>query len=197
MIAQGPSPAVRASAREGTRSAFIGAMAAAVTGVTVVTTDGPGGRLGLTVSAMASVSADPPLLLVAINRRSPLPAAIHANGSFAVNVLGVHQIAVAETFAGRPPAGEPFDFGCARWEPGADGAPLLVDAAARFDCRIDSSTRAGSHALVIGAVRAADRGIARPLAYTRRAYAQSAPLPSRASGAAGAAIRAPARAAGG
>ena len=45
-------------------------MGAAVTGVSVVTTDGAGGRLGLTVSSMASVSADPPMLLVCIGRRS-------------------------------------------------------------------------------------------------------------------------------
>jgi flavin reductase len=164
------------------RSAFVGAMAAAVTGVNVVTTDGAGGWRGLTVSAMASVSADPPLLLVAINRRSPLVAEIHANGTFGVSVLGAHQAAVAETFAGRPGAGEPFGFGCARLDHGAGGAPLLVGAAARFDCVVESTVEAGSHTLVIGAVRHASRGAVRPLAYTRREYAQPAPLPSSAAG---------------
>ena len=159
------------------RSAFVAAMAAAVTGVSVVTTDGAGGRRGLTVSAMVSVSADPPLLLVAINRRSPLVAAIRANGAFGVSVLGAHQAAVADTFAGRPAAGEPFDFGCARWERGAGGTPLLVGAVARFDCAVASTVEAGSHTLVIGAVRHASRGAVRPLAYTRREYAQPAPLP--------------------
>lgn len=164
------------------RAAFVGAMAAAVTGVNVVTTDGPGGLRGLTVSAMASVSADPPLLLVAINRRSPLVAAIRANGAFGVSVLGAHQAAVADTFAGRPGAGEPFDFGCARWERGTGGVPLLVGAAARFDCAVESIAEAGSHTLVIGAVRDASRGAVRPLAYTRREYAQPAPLPPGAAG---------------
>jgi flavin reductase (DIM6/NTAB) family NADH-FMN oxidoreductase RutF len=163
-------------AGSGDRAAFVGAMAGAVTGVNVVTTDGPTGRLGLTVSAMASVSAEPPLLLVAISWRSPLVAAIRANGAFGVNVLGTHQVGVADTFAGRPAAGERFDFGCADWEPGASGVPLLVGAAARFDCAVEATLEAGSHTLVIGAVRSAERGAVRPLAYTRRAYARPEPL---------------------
>jgi flavin reductase len=159
------------------RAAFVGAMAAAVTGVNVVTTDGAAGRFGLTVSAMASVSADPPLLLVAVSRHSPLLPAIRANRVFAVSVLGAHQAAVADTFAGRPDAGEPYDFGCASWELGASVAPLLAGAAARFDCDVSTTVEAGSHTLVIGAVRAATRGAVRPLAYTRRAYARAEPLP--------------------
>jgi flavin reductase (DIM6/NTAB) family NADH-FMN oxidoreductase RutF len=107
------------------RGPFVAAMRAAVSGVTVVTTDGPGGRRGLTVSSMASVSADPPTLLVCVTRRSPLVAAIRANGVFAVGVLGAHQAGVAEVFAGRT-SGERFGFGCARWEAGASGAPLLA-----------------------------------------------------------------------
>ena len=59
------------SASEGARETFIAAMGQAATGVTVVTTDGRAGRLGVTVSAMTSVSADPPLLLICVNRRSP------------------------------------------------------------------------------------------------------------------------------
>jgi len=156
------------------RSAFVGAMAAAVTGVNVVTTDGPGGRLGLTVSSMTSISAEPPQLLVAINRSSPLVGAIRRNGSFGVSVLGAHQSAVADTFAGRPRAGAPYGFGCARWDD--RGSPLLESAAARFDCTVAATVEAGTHTLVIGLVRHADRGAARPLAYTRRAYAQPVAL---------------------
>ena len=53
------------------RDAFVEAMSRAVSGVSIVTTDGQAGRFGQTVSAMSSVSADPPLLLVCINRKSP------------------------------------------------------------------------------------------------------------------------------
>ena len=55
---------------------FRAAMGLAATGVSVVTTDGPSGRFGLTVSAVSSVSADPPLVLICINRKSPAIAAL-------------------------------------------------------------------------------------------------------------------------
>jgi flavin reductase (DIM6/NTAB) family NADH-FMN oxidoreductase RutF len=155
---------------------FVRAMAAAVTGVNVVTTDGAGGRVGLTVSSMASISAEPPQLLVAINRSSPLVRAIRRNGSFGVSVLGAHQSAVADTFAGRPRTGEPYAFECARWERRGGGSPLLAGAAARFDCDVAAAFEAGTHTLVIGRVRHADRSAAPPLAYTRRAYASAVAL---------------------
>src|SRR5690242_13985198 len=66
---------------------FTAAMGLAATGVSVVTTDGLQGRFGLTVSAVSSVSADPPLVLVCINRKSPAVAAVDGNGVFAVNLL--------------------------------------------------------------------------------------------------------------
>ena len=59
---------------------FVAAMGLAATGVSVVTTDGPAGRFGLTVSAVSSVSAEPPLVLVCINRKSPAMAAVEAPG---------------------------------------------------------------------------------------------------------------------
>ena len=152
------------------RHDFVCAMRAAVTGVTVVTTDGVGGRLGRTVSALASVSAEPAMLLVCIARRSPLVAAIRTNAVFGVNVLGDHQAVLAETFAGRTPSR--FDFGAARWDTGATGAPLLSDAAARFDCLVASIVEAGTHTIVVGDVLAAEPGTAPPLAYTGGAYAR-------------------------
>jgi flavin reductase (DIM6/NTAB) family NADH-FMN oxidoreductase RutF len=152
------------------RRAFIRAMRAAVTGVSVVTTDGAGGRLGLTVSALASVSAEPAMLLVCIARRSPLVAAIRTNAVFGVNVLGDHQAVLAETFAGRAPTR--FDFGAARWQTGATGVPLLAGAASRFDCVVASTVEAGSHTVVIGDVLTADAGAAAPLAYAGGTYAR-------------------------
>lgn len=156
------------------RERFISAMRAAVTGVSVVTTDGVGGRLGLTVSALASVSAEPAMLLVCISRRSPVVAAIRPNGVFGVNVLGEEQAALAETFAGRTPSR--FDFGVGSWEAGATGVPLLAVAAARFDCLVASTFEAGSHTVIVGDVLAAEAGEAAPLAYTDGAYASVSPL---------------------
>ena len=83
-----------------TTANFIAAMGAAATGVSVVTTEGLAGRFGLTVSAISSVSAEPPMLLACVNRKSPAVAAMDRNGRFAVNVLGFNNKDVAEVFAG-------------------------------------------------------------------------------------------------
>jgi flavin reductase (DIM6/NTAB) family NADH-FMN oxidoreductase RutF len=152
-------------------------MRSAVTGVSIVTTDGAGGRAGLTVSSMASVSAYPPMLLVCINRGSPLVPRIRMHGIFGVSVLAAHQAALAEVFAGRPPAGEPYDFTSGRWQAGGTGAPLLAGAAATFDCAVASTVEAGSHTIVIGDVLHAGRGSASPLAYTDGWYAAPGRLP--------------------
>ena len=77
------------------RESFIAAMRNAATGVNVVTTDGAAGRFGITVSAFASVSAEPLTVLVCINRDSPARDAILANGRFCVNVLSAGQTDVA------------------------------------------------------------------------------------------------------
>jgi flavin reductase (DIM6/NTAB) family NADH-FMN oxidoreductase RutF len=148
---------------------FINAMGAAVTGVTVVTTNVGGAPIGRTVSAMCSVSAEPPILLVAIRTGSPLVAAIDERGAFAVNVLADHQAALAETFAGRGAA--PHAFEERDWWPLSSGSPpLLHGAAARFRCDVSSMTVAGTHTLILGAVTRAERGATTPLAYTRRGY---------------------------
>jgi len=149
---------------------FVAAMRAAVTGVNVVTTDGVGGRLGRTVRALASVSAEPEMLLVCIARGTPLLEAVRTNGVFGVSVLAAHQAALAETFAGRGPAR--FDFAAGRWHTGATGALLLDGAAARFDCVVAWTVEAGAHTIVIGDVLAAEAGDAPPLAYTDGDYAR-------------------------
>ena len=159
------------------RDVFVAAMGAVVSGVTVVTTSGPGGAIGRTISAMASVSADPPLLLVCVHRGSPLRDAITDRGSFAVNVLGAHQAAVSDTFAGRPGDGPPFAFDPRHWAPGVSTAPVLAGAAATFECQVVSCAEAGSHSVIVGAVLVSKRGAVPPLAYSGRSYAQPAPLP--------------------
>src|SRR5262249_28390163 len=105
------------------RAAFIEAMSRAATGVTVVATAGKSGRFGQTVSAMCSVSADPPLLLVCIKRKSACGEAIARHRVFSVNVLRADQQRVSQVFAGRPRTGQPYDFDCAVWEEATTGSP--------------------------------------------------------------------------
>lgn len=131
------------------RARFLDGMSRAAASVHVITTDGPGGRAGLTASAVTSVSVDTPKpsLLVCLNRASRSAAAILENGAFCVNLLGGEQVALAEAFAGRG-TGERFDGG--NWITGPTGCPVLADALAAWDCKITKSELIGSHHVLIG-----------------------------------------------
>jgi len=142
--------------------------------VTVVTTDGPSGRCGVTVSSASSASADPALILACIQRRSPVNAAIHANGAFCVNVLAIGQEHVSDNFAGRARDGVPFDFEIAEWLTGTTGSPLLKGAVAAFDCALHSTHGAGSHTVFFGRVLDIFEGDNWPLIYGRRIYGRPA-----------------------
>ncbi|WP_030419154.1 flavin reductase family protein [Streptomyces sp. SCSIO 75703] len=152
---------------------FRAAMGAAATGVTVVATGGPLGRFAQTVSAMCSVSEEPPTLLVCVNRRSPLNEAIRAHGTFAVSVLGRQHDHVADTFAGRPwPGKERWDFTCGEWTHAPSGAPRLADAVASFDCAVDTRLTVGTHHIYVGLIHEVTADGGTPLVYSDRRYAR-------------------------
>lgn len=159
-----------------TPSIFIEAMAATASPVSIIATDGPAGRFGITISAVVSVSADPPIMLACINRRSPAVTAIAANGVFSVNMLAAHQRALADCFAGRPDEGAAFDFDRGGWLEAATGSPILETAVASFDCILDSSQDAGTHRLITGLVRRAWSSEHQPLVYADRNYQTLQPL---------------------
>ena len=169
-----PSDVHPQPAQSGAQDGFVAAMRQAASGVTVVTATDKGKRWGVTVSAMTSVSAEPPLLLVCINARSPVCAAIESAGAFCVNILAENQHAVSDVFAGRiaTESGERFD--CGRWRDGATGAPGLEDSAARFHCKLEACHHHGSHRIFIGRVVEAEAGETRPLLYCDRSYGRVA-----------------------
>ena len=108
------------------RQRFIDGMSSAACTVNVVTTDGPSGRFGVTVSAMSSVSAEGerPTLLVCVHHASAAATAILANGVFCVNVLREDQAAISDCFAGRIRTPDGDKFSCADWVIGKpSGAP--------------------------------------------------------------------------
>ena len=160
------------------RATFIDGMSRVATSVTIVTTDGEAGRFGLTVSAMSSVTADPPTLLICINRRNPMDAAIRANGVFGVNALRADQRWVAETFAGRPRRGNSYDFQAGNWHFENTGAPLLSGAVAWFDCVLIAAHHVGTHTIAIGRVAASGAEPGTPLIYGRRSFGELVQLPS-------------------
>lgn len=151
---------------------FINAMSTIVSTVTIVTTDGPGGMAGATVSAMSSVSADgdAPTLLVCLHHEASATAAILENECFCVNALQQDQTEIANVFASRetPPGGD--KFGVAAFSSLVTGAPSLEAALASFDCRLQSHERVGTHHVMIGAVRAVRHASGAPLLYGDRRY---------------------------
>ena len=152
------------------RDDFIAAMGQAATGVTVVTTANGSERLGVTVSAMSSVSADPPLLLICVHRRSPVCAAIERNGVFCVNLLSEDQRQISDVFAGRVRTETGDRFACGAWLWRVTGAPVLVGAAAHFDCQLEASHDHGPHRVFVGRVVDARAGQGAPLLYCDRSY---------------------------
>ena len=160
---------------------YIAAMARVATGVTVVATAGVTERTAQTVSAMCSVSADPSILLVCINKRSPITRAIETNGVFCVSALARQHDHVADTFAGRPwPGKERWDFTCGDWEQAPSGSPRLTDALAAFDCEVHEVTNAGTHLVYFGLVTDVLQTTGAPLVYTNRSYYKPQPVePSR------------------
>ncbi|MCX8997927.1 flavin reductase family protein [Rhizobiaceae bacterium BDR2-2] len=160
------------------RNDFLAAMSRAACTVSIVTTDGPAGRSGATVSAMSSVSADgeAPTLLVCLHQNSVTAQAIRDNGGFCVNVLRDDQSAISDRFAGRLDTTE-GKFAGACWETGPTGFPRLHGGLVSFDCRLASEQKVGTHHVFIGAVvavTAEDEGL--PLIYSGRAYARPARL---------------------
>jgi len=167
------TPAVVPPAPSALRQQFLNGMSQAACTVNVVTTDGPAGRYGVTVSAMVSVTADTPqpTLLVCIHHLSPAADAVLRNGAFCVNVLREDQMHISESFAGRSGAQGAQKFDCTRWTTQVTGAPRVVDALVAFDCRVTASERIGSHVVLFGAVHdVADAGAGAPLIYANRAY---------------------------
>ncbi|MDH3666492.1 MAG: LysR substrate-binding domain-containing protein [Paracoccaceae bacterium] len=155
------------------RGQFLAGMSQAAATVNVVTTDGPGGRAGVTVSAMSSVSADTdrPTLLTCVHHLAPAAAAILKNEVFCVNVLRDDQSYISDTFAGRFSDQVADKFDCAAWTTQTTGAPRVVDPLVAFDCRMVAEHRVGTHHVFFGQVEdifMAPSGS--PLIYAKRAY---------------------------
>jgi 3-hydroxy-9,10-secoandrosta-1,3,5(10)-triene-9,17-dione monooxygenase reductase component len=143
-----------------------------VTGVTVVTTLDDGRPVGITVNALSSVSLDPPLVMVAVDRTRRITPALRATGRFAVNILSEDQQALSDCFAGAPVTPDREAFCGAAWRQGPAGLPLLEGAIATLECTTVETIGAGDHDLLVARVdslsSAEDHPM--PLLYYRRRY---------------------------
>jgi flavin reductase (DIM6/NTAB) family NADH-FMN oxidoreductase RutF len=138
-----------------------------MTGVTVVTAhDENEVPLGFTANSFTSVSLDPPMVLVCVaNTSRNLEALVKATG-FAVNILAEDQIDVSNTFA-RPVEDRLANV---NWHNGPNGAPILADVTAWFDCSMHKTVNAGDHTILIGQVEGFAATATPGLGYARGAY---------------------------
>lgn len=160
------------------------------TGVTVVTTYDGGRHAAMTANSFTSVSLDPVLVLVAVDRNARFHGAVASAGTFAVNVLAAEQEDLSRWFAtrGRPQDDEhierwPFSIGA------ATGAAVFDGVLAALECRTWAAYDGGDHTLLVGEVLAmtAPRPDADPLLYFKGVYRRLAsgpedPTPSLAEG---------------
>jgi flavin reductase (DIM6/NTAB) family NADH-FMN oxidoreductase RutF len=138
------------------------------TGVAVVTTRrGDGQPWGLTANAFASVSLEPPLVLVCVDLTSDTHGDLRTAGAFAVSVLAADQERLARRFADTQERGK---FQGVAWREEATGAPILEDAVAWVDCRVWAEYPAGDHTIFVGQVVAGDADDRPPLLYYRGGY---------------------------
>lgn len=148
-------------------SAFRRALGQFATGVTVVTThDASGHPMGLTVNAFSSVSLEPPLVLVCIDRRSETHDGFEASGVFGVSVLREDQEHYARRFA--QPGRE--KFAAKDLHLGASGVALVPGALAHMECHVVSATQAGDHTIYVGEVQRLDVAPGRPLLFHASGY---------------------------
>jgi flavin reductase (DIM6/NTAB) family NADH-FMN oxidoreductase RutF len=155
------------------RRAFRHALGRFATGVAVVTTRTPDGKLeGLTANSFSSVSLDPPLVLWCLQRDAASAPGFAAAGMFAVNVLGAHQHALSLHFA-TPTADKFAGLGHTR---GLGGCPLLDASLAHFECRTENTVDAGDHVIFIGRVLRLTHRDGEPLIFSGGRYCVPARL---------------------
>jgi flavin reductase (DIM6/NTAB) family NADH-FMN oxidoreductase RutF len=128
---------------------FRSLMARFATGVTVITSVGPGGPAGMTANAVASLSLEPLLMMVGFERQSRTLTAVRHSGMFAVNVLASDQEELSRIFAGKQPEAEKF-AGCEYGE--RLGVPVIDGALAWLCCQVDAVHPGGDHVIVVGNV---------------------------------------------
>jgi flavin reductase (DIM6/NTAB) family NADH-FMN oxidoreductase RutF len=164
VVAPGPVASVEPAA-------FRDAMSRLGAAVHIVTTAGVAGKSGFTATAVCSVSDQPAMLLVCLNRRSNSAPLLAQNGVFCVNTLGAGEETLADLFAGRSGVHLDERFSVGEWITLKTGAPVLASAVVAFDCRTIETKAVASHNVVFGAVEAVRLGPNGPaLVYHDRAY---------------------------
>ncbi|MGW1674750.1 flavin reductase [Streptomyces sp. NPDC002324] len=168
-----PSSVAPSGSRPVTAREFRDVIGRFATGVTVITTESGGIRYGSTASAVSSLTDDPPMLLICLNRNSATAAAVRDSGAFAVNVLAEDHVELATRFASR--VADKYDG--VPTETASNGSPLLVGAIAHLICRVAEQVEAGTHYVFLAHVEEAMSYPGHPLAYFRGRFGRMQTAP--------------------
>ena len=152
------------------KGSFRHAMSHFASGVTIMTTTVAGRMHGMTVSAFASQSLDPLLILVSVERSTTMHRLVIESRAFAINILGKQGEGTARFFADNARLDGP-EFQEGAYHLGVTGSPLLEEATAYLEATLDATLEAGDHTVMVGRVVALNvvRDAA-PLIYYRSGY---------------------------
>jgi len=148
---------------------FRAAMRRLAASVSIVVAKGDNGPVGMAATSITSLTADPPAILVCVNRSTSLHALQEPTAPLSVNLLSRHQQDVSTAFGGGIPREERFGIGT--WHTGENGLPVLDGAQANLLCVIDATLAYGTHSIVIARVLHAQvSNTIAPLIYQDGAY---------------------------
>ena len=154
------APEIQGDSEEDVRRALRRTFGLFATGVTIIATRRGDQVHGMTANAFMSISLEPPLVLISVDRRAKMCALLHEGATYGVSVLGEDQSALSDHFAGRPEEGSPVpQFHVVR------DTPVVEGALAQFVARIVRSYWGGDHSLFLGQVEYARTGTGAPLLF--------------------------------
>lgn len=150
---------------------FRAALGRFASGVTIVTTKDDKNFLhGITVSAFCSVSLDPPLILVCIDKNAGSHDAFEQSSAFVVNILRADQQYLSDRFASYLPD----KFADVKYRSGIESLPVLEDALVNLECRLVNAHDNGDHTIFVGEILVATVNEGKPLVYFQGQYKEIA-----------------------
>ena len=147
---------------------FRSALGSWASGVTIVTSRTGDLQHGMTASAFASVSAEPPQVLICANRESNTQSVIEKSGAFSVSILAQGQEELSNLFADK--SREDIRFDGLDCPTGKTGCPRIPGALVHLDCTVAQAVEAGTHVIYVGLIEACDSADREPLAFFRGRY---------------------------
>src|ERR1700757_1305438 len=146
-------------------------------GVSIISGIGPDGPLGVTATAVTSLTAEPPSVLCCLNRSLELETAVKETGRFGVNMLRADHHDLAMRFAGMHGVRGSAKFEQGDWRMLSSEVPALSDSLVSFDCRVGEIFEVGTHSVFVGLIDDVSFGdLGGPLVYCNGAFAGLVPL---------------------